>query len=152
MTPVTVWQGRVGKCECGKPTRERRESTFDDDSPQILRQLDFGELIVSSLLAVTRFVEQEENDRTSCERACHDYSPNTTIDKIWTRYVFDRRLRLVFMDALELLEVWNRKLGIMPMIPNRKNDSDWHQPIVVGNDRVFGVLTLLKYSLDRVAL
>lgn len=24
----------------------------------------------------------------------HDFSPNTTLDKVWTRYVFDRRLRL----------------------------------------------------------
>lgn len=209
----------------------------------------------------------------------HDFSPNTTFDKVWTRYVFDRRLRLCVMDALERLEVnfrgqlayhfahefncpfayaddpaalpnlrsdrrnrfltmladdlssskevfvehfrsqygndhpympvwvateimtfghvltmyqgapnsikksiaaplgihdgvlgswllslntirnicahhsrlWNRKLGTMPMIPNRKNDPDWHIPVTVSNDRVFGVLTILKYCLDRIA-
>ncbi len=147
----------------------------------------------------------------------HDFSPNTTFDKVWLRYVFDRRLRLSVVDALERLEVyfrgqlayqfahqfncpfayaddpaalpnlrsdrrnrfltmladdlgswllalnttrnicahhsrlWNRKLGTMPMIPNRKNDPNWHDPVPVGNDRVFGVLTILKYSLDRIS-
>jgi abortive infection bacteriophage resistance protein len=38
----------------------------------------------------------------------HDFSPNTTFDKVWTRYVFDRRLRLCVMDALERLEVYFR--------------------------------------------
>jgi abortive infection bacteriophage resistance protein len=209
----------------------------------------------------------------------HDFSPNTTFDKVWMRYVFDRRLRLCVMDALERLEVyfrgqlayhfahefkcpfayavnplalpnlsldrrtrflamladdldsskevfvahfrnqyggdhpympvwvateimtfgnvltmyqgapnpikmkiaaplgihdavlsswllalntirnicahhsrlWNRKLGNMPMIPKQKNDPNWRVPIAVGNDRVFGVLTILKYCLDRIA-
>ena len=209
----------------------------------------------------------------------HDFSPNTTFDKVWTRYVFDRRLRLCVMDALERLEVyfrgqlayhfahefncpfayaddpaalpnlrsdrrnrfltmladdlssskevfvehfrnqygndhpympvwvateimtfghvltmyqgapnsikksiaaplgihdgvlgswllslntirnicahhsrlWNRSLGTKPMIPKYKNDPDWYDPIPVGNDRVFGVLTILKYCLDQIA-
>jgi len=38
----------------------------------------------------------------------HDFSPNTTFEKVWTRYVFDRRLRLCVMDALERLEVYFR--------------------------------------------
>jgi len=209
----------------------------------------------------------------------HDFSPNTTFDKIWMRYVFDRRLRLCVMDALERLEVyfrgqlayqfahqfkcpfayaddpaalpnlrsdrrnrfltmlsddlnsskevfvehfrnqygidhpympvwvateimtfghvltmyqgapdsikrniaiplgihdrvlgswllslntirnicahhsrlWNRKLGTKPMIPHLKNDPSWHLPVAVGNDRVFGVLTILKYCMSRIA-
>ena len=209
----------------------------------------------------------------------HDFSPNTTFDKVWTRYVFDRRLRLCVLDALERLEVyfrgqlayhfahefkcpfayaddpaalpnlrsdrrnkflamladdlnsskevfvdhfrsqygsdhpympvwvateimtfgnvftmyqgapnsikmkvasrlnihdrvlgswllslntirnicahhsrlWNKKLGIMPMIPNRKNDPRWHDPVPIRNDKVFGILTILKYCLDQIA-
>lgn len=45
--------------------------------------------------------------------------------------------------------LWNRELGIRPMIPVK--DRNWHVPIEVANDRMFGVLTLLKFSLDRVA-
>jgi abortive infection bacteriophage resistance protein len=209
----------------------------------------------------------------------HDFSPNTTFDKVWERYVFDRHLRLVVMDALERLEVffrgalayqfahqfqdpfayaedpnalpnlrqdrrdkflaklaedvehskevfvehflrrygsehaympvwaateimtfghvltmyqgapdsikrpiakllgihdrvlgswllalntvrnfcahhsrlWNRQLGTKPMIPERKNGLEWHVPISVSNERLFGVLTILKYCMDRIA-
>ncbi len=209
----------------------------------------------------------------------HEFSPNTTFDKVWTRYTFDRRLRLHVMDALERVEVyfrgnlayefahhftnpfayaddpsalpnlrsdqrnrflttvaddmasskevfvkhflaqygsdhpympvwvateimtfgniltmyrgasdaikrsiaatfgvhdrvveswllalntirnicahhsrlWNRQLGNKPKIPHQKNAPAWHVPITIPNDRVFGILTILKYSLDRIA-
>ncbi len=45
--------------------------------------------------------------------------------------------------------LWNRAPGTKPMIP--KNDAQWHLPVAVGNDRMFGVLTILKYCLDRIA-
>ncbi|MGI9014000.1 MAG: Abi family protein [Phycisphaerales bacterium] len=45
--------------------------------------------------------------------------------------------------------LWNRVLGVKPMIPKKK--VDWHQPVIVHNDRVFGILTLCKWCLDRVA-
>ncbi|ADG69337.1 Abi family protein [Planctopirus limnophila DSM 3776] len=34
-----------------------------------------------------------------------DLVPGTTFDDIWSRYVFDRRLRLLVMDAIERIEV-----------------------------------------------
>ncbi|MCZ2340886.1 MAG: Abi family protein [Bacteroidales bacterium] len=34
-----------------------------------------------------------------------DFSPDATIEKVWDRYIFDRRLRLLVMDALERIEV-----------------------------------------------
>jgi abortive infection bacteriophage resistance protein len=209
----------------------------------------------------------------------HAFSPNTTFDKVWERYVFDRRLRLVVMDALERTEVyfrgelayqfahhfhdpfayaedpnalprlsqdkrskfltmladdlrhskevfvdhfrhqygsdhtympvwvateimtfghvltmyqgapdpirraiakplgihdrvlgswllalntirnfcahhsrlWNRKLGTKPTIPERKNGLHWHVPVPISNERMFGVLTIIKYCMDRIA-
>jgi len=45
--------------------------------------------------------------------------------------------------------LWNRELGFKPMIP--KKDPKWHEPAEVTNDRVFGVLTILKCMLDDVA-
>lgn len=47
--------------------------------------------------------------------------------------------------------LWNRTLGIKPMIPVAKNDLQWHSPVTVTNDRMFAVLTILKYCLNRVA-
>ncbi len=33
------------------------------------------------------------------------YGPGTTLDKVWRRYTFDRRLRLLVLDAIERVEV-----------------------------------------------
>jgi abortive infection bacteriophage resistance protein len=33
------------------------------------------------------------------------FVPDATIDKVWDRYIFDRRLRLLVMDALERIEI-----------------------------------------------
>ena len=45
--------------------------------------------------------------------------------------------------------LWNRSIGTKPMIPAK--DQHWKTPVAVGNDRIFGVLTILKYCLDRIA-
>lgn len=45
--------------------------------------------------------------------------------------------------------LWNRGLGVKPKIPKR--DPQWHTPVLVANDRMFGVLTILKYCLDYIA-
>ncbi len=45
--------------------------------------------------------------------------------------------------------LWNRELGIKPKIPERI--ADWHAPVRVTGDRVFGTLTICKWSLDRIA-
>lgn len=47
--------------------------------------------------------------------------------------------------------LWNRQLGVKPMIPQKQAYPDWHIPIAVANDRVFAVLTICKYCLNRVA-
>lgn len=45
--------------------------------------------------------------------------------------------------------LWNRELGTKPKIPDRL--VQWHQPIRVDGDRLFGVLTICKWCLDHVA-
>lgn len=36
------------------------------------------------------------------------FAPDTTIEKIWDRYVFDRRLRLLTLDVIERIEIFIR--------------------------------------------
>jgi abortive infection bacteriophage resistance protein len=50
-----------------------------------------------------------------------------------------------------LLTLWNRVLGIKPLIPRADQYPDWHVPAEVKNDRLFGVLTLSQYCLQQVA-
>lgn len=47
--------------------------------------------------------------------------------------------------------LWNRALGIRPAIPRRNKHPEWHMPVEVGNERLFAVLTLLRYLLAYVA-
>jgi abortive infection bacteriophage resistance protein len=47
--------------------------------------------------------------------------------------------------------LWNRELGVKPMIPLKDDYPAWHDPVVVRNNRVFGVLTLCRWCLTRVA-
>ena len=44
--------------------------------------------------------------------------------------------------------LWNRELGNKPMIPLY---PEWHAPVEVANDRIFGILTICKHALNRIA-
>jgi len=44
--------------------------------------------------------------------------------------------------------LWNRELGVKPMIPRRDAYPDWHTP---ENNRVFAVLTICRYCLRCIA-
>jgi abortive infection bacteriophage resistance protein len=47
--------------------------------------------------------------------------------------------------------LWNRELGTKPMIPHRKHHPEWHEPLAISNRRVFGVLTICQWCLQRIA-
>jgi len=47
--------------------------------------------------------------------------------------------------------LWNREMGVKPFIPRINDYPAWHTPVKVLNNRVFGVLTICKWSLDRIA-
>ncbi len=47
--------------------------------------------------------------------------------------------------------LWNRELGYKPMIPKRRKNPQWHDPVEVTNNRVFCILSILKYMLRRIA-
>jgi len=47
--------------------------------------------------------------------------------------------------------LWNRVLGIKPKIPEKNKHPQWHEPVEITNDRIFGILTICKFCLDRIA-
>ncbi|HOE67707.1 MAG TPA: Abi family protein [Candidatus Hydrogenedentes bacterium] len=47
--------------------------------------------------------------------------------------------------------LWNRELGFKPLLPNRHKHPTWHTPVTIPNNRVFAILTILKYMLGFVA-
>lgn len=47
--------------------------------------------------------------------------------------------------------LWNRELGNKPMIPHDPDYPDWHLPVQVRNERIFGILTVCKHTLNHIA-
>lgn len=47
--------------------------------------------------------------------------------------------------------LWNRELGYKPKVPRRKKYPQWHIPIDVRNNRLFTILTILKFMSKKVA-
>ena len=46
--------------------------------------------------------------------------------------------------------LWNREIPIKPLIPNSRHGPEWHDPVKVDNQRVFAILTILRYMLDYI--
>lgn len=47
--------------------------------------------------------------------------------------------------------LWNRTLGFKPMIPRKYRYPEWHEPVQILPDRVFGPLTILAWLQPRVS-
>lgn len=46
--------------------------------------------------------------------------------------------------------LWNRELGLKPLIPRPDKYPEWHEPVEVRNNRVFCVLTICQYCLHKL--
>ena len=47
--------------------------------------------------------------------------------------------------------LWNRQIPLRPRMPQKKNRPEFHMPLPIANDRIFGVLSLLRYLMLQVA-
>jgi abortive infection bacteriophage resistance protein len=47
--------------------------------------------------------------------------------------------------------LWNRPLGNKPLIPREAHHPEWHTPVIVGNQRIFVVLTICASLLASLA-
>lgn len=47
--------------------------------------------------------------------------------------------------------LWNRVLGFKPLIPRQRDYPDWHHPVEIANDKLFGILTICNYCLRTIA-
>jgi len=75
------------------------------------------------------------------------------------RYGIEDRLLQSWLGALNVVRnicahhgrLWNRELGYKILIPRRQKYPQWHEPVEIGNDRMFAVLTVLRFLLRHVA-
>lgn len=47
--------------------------------------------------------------------------------------------------------LWNRVLGLKPIIPRINDYPDWHTPVKVENNRIFAILTICRHCLHKIA-
>ena len=47
--------------------------------------------------------------------------------------------------------LWNRELGYKPYIPKKQKYPEWHIPVIIPQNRIFGILTILRYLLSTIA-
>lgn len=47
--------------------------------------------------------------------------------------------------------LWNRVLGYKPKLPSANKHPEWHTPVIIPRDKVFVILTIVKYILRFVA-
>ena len=47
--------------------------------------------------------------------------------------------------------LWNRELGYKPLLPAKKKHPEWHTPATLPNNRVFIILTMLKYMISIIS-
>ena len=47
--------------------------------------------------------------------------------------------------------LWNRVLGLKPIIPRIADYPDWHTPVKVENKRLFAILTICRHCLLQIA-
>lgn len=84
-------------------------------------------------------------------------SPQSVKREIADRFGVNAKVMESWLKTLNIIRnicahhgrLWNRELGFKPMVPNK--DAKWHEPVAVTNNRIFGVLTILKCMLDDVA-
>lgn len=84
-------------------------------------------------------------------------SPSAVKKRIATRFGVTHEVFESWLGALNVVRnicahhgrLWNRELGFKPKIPRK--DARWHEPVEVRDDRVFDILTILKYLLDDIA-
>ena len=75
-----------------------------------------------------------------------DFGLNVPILGSWLRAI--NQIRNICAHHSRL---WNREFGIRPMLPYRETFPDWHEPVGITDDRLFGILTVLYFLLKQVA-
>jgi len=79
--------------------------------------------------------------------------------KIAREYGLEDKLLQSWLGAINVVRnicahhgrLWNRELGYKPLIPRKQKYPDWHVPVEIHNNRIFAILTILRFLLRFVA-
>ncbi len=46
--------------------------------------------------------------------------------------------------------LWNRALGLKPLIPRKRKYPGWHEPVSMTNSRIFSIITISKHLISKI--
>ena len=49
------------------------------------------------------------------------------------------------------VRIWNQVLPIKPKIPDQKHNPEWYEPREISNDKMFVVLSIISYLMDKIS-
>ena len=84
---------------------------------------------------------------------------NDTKQKIAKYYNIPDNVMISWLNTFHVIRnmcahhsrVWNKILGIKPLIPKKNKYPQWHAPHTIPNNKIFSVLTVIVYLLKIVA-
>ena len=47
--------------------------------------------------------------------------------------------------------LWNKELGYKPLFPRERKHPEWHIPVEIPNNRIFGILSICRFLLKQIA-
>ncbi|MFC1541319.1 Abi family protein [Candidatus Latescibacterota bacterium] len=80
------------------------------------------------------------------QKVARDFSMNDVVLKSWLIALNGARNICAHHGRL-----WNRELGYKPKIPRGNKYPDWHTPVTISQNRVFVILTILKYLISIIS-
>ena len=128
----------VGRSKEEFVQRFRRKYTSESHLPlwMVAEVMTFGQLFT-----FFSFLHYEEKKQLS-----QDFNLYPPVFQSWLHTLLFTRNACAHHARL-----WNRILPIRPKLPHYRHHPNWHFPVTIDNQRVFSVLTILKYLLAYIA-
>jgi abortive infection bacteriophage resistance protein len=79
-------------------------------------------------------------------KIAHEYGVQDNILQSWLGTI-----NVVRNISAHHCRLWNRELGYKPLFPKKQKYPQWHNPFTLPNNRIFAILTILKYLLTIIA-
>lgn len=94
-----------------------------------------------TMLTMFRGLEQRLKQHIAC-----DYGISDSVLQSWLIAINGTRNICAHHGRL-----WNRELGYKPLIPRQNKHPQWHSPVSVPDNRIFAILTILRYMIRLIA-
>lgn len=94
-----------------------------------------------------------------CMLTIYKGAPDDVKDDIAAYYNIPEKVMTSWLQTINVIRnicahhsrLWNRELGVKPLIPRKQKYPQWHVPVEISQHRIFGIMTILRYLLKIIA-